>query len=130
MKLNDVTEQIISSAMDVHRALGPGLLESTYEACMFAELLDRGLKAERQKELPVTYKAIRVECGYRIDLLVEDIVVVELKAVQTTSPIHEAQLLTYLKLSGYRCGLLINFNVRLLKHGIRRLLAGPAPEPL
>jgi len=106
--------------MDVHRELGPGLLESAYEACLLYELTRHGLAVERQKELPVIYKSVKVDCGYRIDLLVEKKVIVELKAVEKLMPIHEAQLLSYLKLSGCKVGLLINFNTKLLKDGIRR----------
>ena len=122
MRTNDLTQQIIAAAIDVHRELGPGLLESTYEACLVFELAERGLQVERQKALPVTYKGVRIDCGYRIDLLVEGQVIVELKAVQALDPIHEAQLLSYLKLSGCHVGLLINFNVKLLKEGLRRLV--------
>jgi GxxExxY protein len=104
--------------------LGPGLLESAYEACLAYELVQRGVSAERQKALPVTYRGLTLECGYRIDLLVEKEVVVELKAVDRLDPIHQAQLMSYLKLSGHKVGLLINFNVRVLKHGIRRLVNG------
>jgi GxxExxY protein len=140
MGLNDLTEKIIGAAIDVHRRprevpplrvsrsasdggeLGPGLLESTYEACMVFELAERGIGVDRQKALPVVYRGVRIDCGYRIDLLVEDLVIVELKAVAELQPIHEAQLLSYLKLSGRHVGLLINFNVKLLKRGIRRLV--------
>ncbi len=122
MELNKITEIIIGAAIAVHRALGPGLLESTYEACMLYELNERGLKTERQKALPVTYRGVHLECGYRIDLLVEDLVIVELKAVEKLEPIHEAQLLSYLKLSGLQVGLLINCNVIELRRGIRRLV--------
>jgi GxxExxY protein len=118
--INQVTEAIIGAAICVHRELGPGLLESTYEACLFHELVSRGVSVERQKELPVRYKELMLEAGYRIDLFVERMVIVELKAVEELHPIHEAQLLTYLKLSGCKLGLLINFNVKLLKDGIRR----------
>src|SRR5581483_7531559 len=104
----------------VHRELGPGLLESTYEACLFYELCSRGLFVERQKELPVRYKGLAIDAGYRLDLLIEGRVVIELKAVDQLQPIHEAQLLTYLKLSGCTLGLLINFNVKILKDGIKR----------
>ena len=124
MRVNDVTQQVIAAAIDVHRELGPGLLESTYEACLVFELAERGLRVERQKALPVTYKDVRIDCGYRIDLLVEGQVIVELKAVQALDPIHEAQLLSYLKLSDCHVGLLINFNVKLLKAGLRRLVNG------
>ena len=122
MELNELTEQIIGSAIEVHRALGPGLLESTYEACLLHELAERKLYAERQKALPVIYKGHRIDCGYRIDLLVEREVIVELKAVARVEPIHEAQLLSYLKLSACHVGLLINFNVKQLKIGLRRLV--------
>ena len=122
MKINDVTEQIIAAAIDVHRELGPGLLESTYEACLVFELAERSLHVERQKALPVTYKGVRIDCGYRIDLLVDRQVIVEIKAVQALDAIHEAQLLSTLKLSGCHVGLLINFNVKLLKNGLRRLV--------
>ena len=122
MGLNDLTEKIIGAAIEVHRELGPGLLESTYEACMLFELAERGLRVERQKALPVVYRHVRIDCGYRIVLLVEDLVFVELKAVAELQPIHEAQLLSYLKLSGRHVGLLINFNVKLLKSGVRRLV--------
>jgi GxxExxY protein len=124
MRVNDVTEQIIGAAIDVHRELGPGLLESTYEACLLFELSARGLRVERQKALPVVYRDVQIDCGYRIDLLAEHAVIVELKAVATLEPVHEAQLLTYLKLSGFHVGLLINFNVKQLKNGIRRLVNG------
>ena len=122
--VNELTEQIIAAAMDVHRALGPGLLESTYEACLVHELEVRGLHVERQKSLPVTYKGVQLDCGYRIDLLVAHQVVVELKAVQAVEPLHEAQILSYLKLSGCHVGLLINFNVNMIKNGLRRLVNG------
>jgi GxxExxY protein len=121
-RLNEITEEVIGAAIAVHRALGPGLLESAYEACLAYELVQRGLVVERQKSLPVTYRDVKVDCGYRIDLLVEESVVVELKAVEELGPVHEAQLLSYLKLSGCRVGLLINFNVKVLKQGIRRLV--------
>jgi GxxExxY protein len=120
--INSITESIISAAIAVHRELGPGLLESAYESCLVYELLQQGLTVERQKALPVNYRGVKVDCGYRIDLLVEDAVIVELKAVESIEPIHEAQLLSYLKLSGYQIGLLINFNVRMLKQGIKRLV--------
>lgn len=122
VELNKLTQQIIGAAIEVHRHLGPGLLESTYEACLQYELEKSGLKAERQKILALTYKEIFLEQGYRIDLLVEDKVIVELKAVAEITSVHEAQLLTYLKLSGHRIGLLFNFNVTLLKNGIHRLI--------
>ncbi len=121
-KINKITEKIIGAAIAVHRALGPGLLESAYEACLAFELVDREMSVERQKALPVVYRGVNVDCGYRIDLLVENVVIVELKAVERLDPIHEAQLLSYLKLSGCKVGLLINFNVKILKTGIRRFI--------
>ncbi|MEM5789126.1 MAG: GxxExxY protein [Syntrophobacteraceae bacterium] len=120
--LNKITETIIGSAVAVHRELGPGLLESAYEACLSYELAERGLRFERQKALPVKYRGIQLDCGYRIDLLVEDHVVVEIKSVEKLDSIHEAQLLSYLKLSGSAVGLLLNFNVKELRRGIRRLV--------
>ena len=121
-KINKITENIIGAAIAVHRALGPGLLESAYEACLAYDLVDSGFLVERQKGLPVVYRDVNVDCGYRIDLLVENKVIVELKAVERILAIHEAQLLSYLKLSGCRVGLLINFNVKILKTGIRRFI--------
>jgi len=120
--LNKLTEQIIGAAIEVHRHLGPGLLESAYEACLAYELERLGLKVEKQKPLPLIYKDIRLDQGYRIDLLVADQVVVELKVVDALMPVHEAQMLSYLKLSGCKLGLLINFDVKLLKDGIRRFI--------
>jgi GxxExxY protein len=120
MELNKITEQVIGAAIEVHRALGPGLLESAYEECLCHELRLRGVAFERQRPLPVEYKGTKLDCGYRLDLLVADVVVVEIKAVESIEPIHEAQLLTYLKLGGWTLGLLINFNVPVLKDGIRR----------
>jgi GxxExxY protein len=119
---NSLTEKIIGAAMEVHRALGPGLLESAYEACLVYELAQQGLKVEQQKPLPLIYKGVHLDCGYRLDLLVENSVIIEIKTVDALSPIHEAQLISYLKLSGCLVGLLINFNVRLLKDGIRRFV--------
>ncbi len=124
MKFNEVTEAIIGAAIEVHRALGPGLLESAYEECLCRELSLRGIDFERQRELPIEYKGLRLDCGYRIDLLVAGMVIVELKAVETLLPIHEAQLLTYMRLGGWKVGLLINFNVPVLKQGIRRRVLG------
>lgn len=119
---SNLTSQIIGAAIEVHRQLGPGLLESTYEACLCHELILSGIGFDFQKPLPLEYKGIRLDCGYRIDLLVENVVIVEVKAVQALAPIHEAQLITYLKLGGVKVGLLINFNVLVLKDGIRRLV--------
>ncbi len=120
MELNEISEKIIGAAIQVHTTLGPGLLESTYEACLKYELQKRGLKVLSQVGLPVIYDGMKIDLGYRLDILVEDAVIVELKAVTTVTPLHEAQLLSYLKLSGKRLGLLINFNVTLLKDGITR----------
>ena len=122
MKTNEITGLIIGSAIEVHRNLGPGLLESAYEECLVWELVKTGLRVERQKPVPVIYKEIKLEYGYRIDLLVEDQVIVELKVVDELNPVHEAQLLTYMKFSGKSIGLLINFNVTVLKNGIRRYI--------
>jgi GxxExxY protein len=119
--LDPLTGKIIGAAIDIHRALGPGLLESAYEACFIYELRLRKLRVEHQKALPVFYKDVMLDCGYRVDLLVEDQVIIEIKSVSSLVPIHEAQLLSYLKLSGCKTGLLINFNVKLLKDGIRRI---------
>ena len=120
METNRITEKIIGCAIEVHRHLGPGLLESAYEECLTYELNKAGMKTERQKPVPVMYKEIRMECGYRIDLQVEDTVILEIKSVESFSPVHEAQLLTNLKLSKKMIGLLINFNVAVLKNGIKR----------
>ncbi len=123
-KLNKISEAIIGAAIEVHRALGPGLLESVYEACLVHELAELGHKIDQQKPLPVKYKKIFLECGYRLDLVVDDSVLVELKSVDVLAPIHEAQVLTYLKLADLKLGLLINFNVKMLKDGVRRLVNG------
>jgi GxxExxY protein len=120
--LNQITDKIIGAAIEVHRTLGPGLLESAYEACLAFELIERDLKIERQKPLPVVYREVKLDCGYRLDLLVENKVIVELKTVDHLAPLHEAQLLAYLKLSGCKVGLLINFNVLVLRKGIRRIV--------
>ena len=131
MDINNITGQIIDAAMKVHTALGPGLLESAYEACLAHELKKRGFSIERQKEMPVEYDGILIDIGYRLDLLVNDKVVVELKAVSEVAPIHEAQILSYLKLGKKPIGLLINFNVQRLKDGIKRfclLYTSPSPR--
>jgi len=122
MIIDQITEQIIGAAIEVHRALGPGLLESAYEECICHELSLRDIQFKRQIPLPVEYKGIKLDCGYRLDLLAVDTVVVEIKAVDTLLPIYEAQLLTYLKLGNWRVGLLINFNETVLKHGIKRMV--------
>src|SRR5712692_9373798 len=117
-----LTGQIIGAAIEVHKQIGPGLLESTYQACLCHELELRGISFECQKPLALEYKGIKLECGYRIDLLVAGLVIVEIKSVEARAPIHEAQLLTYLKLTGVKVGFLINFNVVVLKDGIRRFV--------
>jgi GxxExxY protein len=121
-KLNRITEQIIGAAIEVHRAIGPGLLESAYEACLVFELRQRGFKVEQQKPLPVVYKNVRLDCGYRLDLVVEDCVIVEIKAVEKLTSVHDAQLLSYLRLHDARVGLIINFHVTILKNGLRRIV--------
>jgi GxxExxY protein len=122
--VNQVTHAIIGAAMKVHSALGPGLLESAYEACLVYELRKTGLKAEQQVELPVNYDGVRIDLGYRIDLVVNDCVIVELKCVEKIAPVHEAQLISYMRLSKKNVGLLINFHVRHLKDGIKRFVEG------
>ena len=124
MEINEITEATIGAAIEVHRALGPGLLESAYEECLCRELDLRQVAFERQRQLPVEYKVLLLDCGYRLDLLVAGEVVVEVKAVENLLPIHQAQVLTYLRLGGWKAGLLINFNVPVLKQGIRRLVLG------
>ena len=120
MNTNEITEKIIGCAIEVHKILGPGLLESAYEACLFYELQKAGLRVERQRPVPVTYKEIKLDCGYRLDIIVEDYVIVELKTVDALIPVHEAQILTHMKFAKKSLGLLINFNVTLLKNGIKR----------
>ena len=121
--VNEITHAVIGAAIEVHRALGPGLLESAYHECLCRELILRGIPFERERPLPLEYKGTRLECGYRVDLLVAGSVVVEVKSIDAIEPIHEAQLLTYLRLGGWHVGLLINFNVVVLKDGIcRRVL--------
>ena len=127
MGIDDLTATIIGAAMKVHTALGPGVLESAYEACLVHELRKQGLKAAVQVELPIEYDGLRIDAGYRIDILVEDSIVVELKAVQALLPIHEAQLLSYLRLSHNQVGLLINFHVEHLRDGIKRMVNNYRP---
>jgi GxxExxY protein len=122
MTTNEITREIIGVAIEVHKRLGPGLLESAYEECLLHELHIRNLNVERQKGLPVVYKEVKLNCGYRLDFLVEGRVIVELKSVENLAPIHEAIILTYLRLSGHKPGLLINFNVTVLKDGVRRFI--------
>ncbi len=119
---NQLTEKIIGCAIEVHKALGPGLLESAYEECFCYELAQSGFSFRRQVPLPVVYKGVKLDCGYKIDVLVDDFVIIELKTVEKLLPIHEAQLLTYLKLYKKPLGLLMNFNVPALRHGIKRLV--------
>ena len=126
MSVNELTEQIIGAAIEVHKRIGPGLLESAYQACLGRELELRNVPFEKERPLPVEYKGVQLDCGYRLDLLVAGRVVVEIKAVDELLPVHTAQLLTYLKLGGWQVGLLINFNVALLKDGIRRIVHGLA----
>jgi len=120
-ELNKIAEAIIGAAIEVHRALGPGLLESAYVTCLVYELRERGYKVLQEVPLPLVYKEVKLDCEYRLDLLVNDPVVVEVKSVESLAPIHEAQLLSYLKLADHKIGLLIHFNVKMLKHGIKRL---------
>ncbi len=121
-ELNQISQHILDAAFRVHSTLGPGLLESTYEHCLLYELGKAGILASRQVELPVVYDGVKIDAGYRLDMLVEDRVIVEIKAVERLLPIHEAQLLTYLKLANKQLGLLINFNVHSLKNGIKRMV--------
>jgi GxxExxY protein len=121
-ELNRITQGIIGAAIEVHKHLGPGLLESAYEACTAFELIERGLQVEQQKPLPLLYKKVRLDCGYRLDIMVEEKVIVEIKAVDKLLPIHEAQLLSYLKLTKCKAGLLINSNVQKLVNGIIRVV--------
>ena len=121
-RLDGITQRIIGAAIEVHKTVGPGLLESAYQACLAFELRQLGLNVEEQVPLPVIYKDVKLECGYRMDLVVENAIVVEIKAVEALAPIHDAQLLSYLRLSGKRVGLLMNFHVRVLKDGLKRIV--------
>ena len=122
MEINQITHEILDSAYKVHTALGPGLLESAYRTCLAYELRKKGLKVEEEKPVPIIYEEVKLECGYRMDLLVEDAVVVELKTVDSFTDVHFAQILTYLRFGEKKVGLLINFNVKSLKHGIKRFV--------
>ena len=124
MEINELTREVIGAAIEVHRALGPGLLESAYEECLCHELGLRALRFERQKSLPIVFKEVKLDCGYRLDLLVSNSVIVEIKAVEVLLPVHEAQILTYLKVGGCKVGLLITFNVPVLRDGIKRIVLG------
>ena len=120
--MEEIFKKVLDCSFAVHTALGPGLLESIYEECLFFELKSKGLNVEKQKALPVLYKEIRLESGYRVDLIVENKIIVEIKSVETVIDVHYAQLLTYMKLSGCKLGLLVNFNVSHLKEGIKRMI--------
>ncbi|MFZ0728410.1 MAG: GxxExxY protein [Desulfobacterales bacterium] len=120
--MNQLSGKVIGCAIEVHKHLGPGLLESAYEECLCHEFALQGIPYERQKELPIEYKGRKLDCGYRLDVVVGNVIILELKACEKIEPIHQAQLLTYLKLSGLRLGLLINFNVPILRDGIKRLV--------
>ena len=124
MDENEIGERILGCALEVHRALGPGLLENAYEACLSFELAQAGIEHKRQLPLPIIYNGNRIDLGYRLDLLVADLVVVEVKAIDQLTDVHRAQLLSYLKLGGYKLGYLLNFNVKMFKDGIRRLASG------
>ncbi len=120
--INDITYQIVGAAIEVHRVLGPGLLESAYEACMAYEFVTRGIPFVREVGLPVVYKGVCVDCGFRVDFIVDEKVIVEIKAVEAITPVHEAQVNTYLRLSGCKIGLLLNFNTRRMTDGVKRLI--------
>ena len=122
MEENELTHKIIGAAMDVHRTLGPGLLESAYQECLYYKLKKEGLSVSKEKAMPLVFEEVKLECGYRIDLLVENSVVIEVKSGEALNDVHLAQTLTYMKLGNYKLGLLINFNVTLLKQGIKRLI--------
>ena len=122
MEFDSISKEIIGCAIEVHKLLGPGLLESAYEECIMFELTKKGLRVERQKPIPIVYKEIKLDCGYRLDLLVENCIVVELKSIDFFSPVHEAQILTYMRFSKMKIGLLINFNVTVLKNGLKRFI--------
>jgi GxxExxY protein len=122
MEINELTERVIGACIEIHKTLGPGLLESAYEECLCHELRLARMEFERQRPLPVGYKGVKLDCGYRLDVIVENKLIVELKSVERLAPIHDAQLLTYLKLSGMTVGLIINFNVPVLRRGIKRIV--------
>ena len=122
MTENEISNKILGCAIEVHKQLGPGLLESAYQECLFFELKEQGLKVRKEVPMPITYKDVKLDHGYRIDLLVEEKVVIEIKTVETLNDVHTAQVLTYLKLGGYKLGLLLNFHVSILKNGIKRII--------
>ena len=128
MNENQLANKIIGCAIEVHKSLGPGLLESAYQECLFYKLRQEGLYVEKEKSMPLIFEEVKLECGYRIDLLVAKKVVVELKSVEILTDVHLAQTLTYMKLGDYKLGLLINFNVTMLKHGIKRVINGELEE--
>jgi GxxExxY protein len=129
MNENELSKLIIGAAIEVHKVIGPGLLESVYEECLCRELILRNLRFEKQVPIPISYKGVRLECAYKLDLLVEDLVIIEIKSVAELSPVHFKQLLTYLRLMDKKLGLLINFNEDVLRKGIRRVVNGlMAPE--
>jgi GxxExxY protein len=121
-ELNEITGKVIEFSIKVHRSLGPGMLEGAYEICLTHELVKNGFKVERQKKLPITYDGVRLDAGYRIDLIVNESVIVEVKAVERLHPVHEAQLLSYLRMTGLKLGLLINFNMKMLRDGVKRVV--------
>ena len=122
MTENEISSKIIGCAIDIHKSLGPGLLESAYQECLFYKLKKEGLRVEKEKAMPLIYEEVHLDCGYRIDLLVENKVVIELKSVEALTDVHMAQTLTYMKLGEYKLGLLMNFNVNLLKNGVKRVV--------
>jgi GxxExxY protein len=124
MTENEIANKVIGIAIDVHKVLGPGLLESAYQECLFYKLQQSNLSVQKERPMPIVYESVKLECGYRIDILVEDKVVIELKSVDALNDVHLAQTLTYMKLGNYKLGLLINFNVVLLKNGIKRVING------
>ena len=124
MHENEIANKVIGCAIDVHKVLGPGLLESAYHECLYYKLQKEGLKLQKEKPMPLVYEEVHLECGYRIDILVEDKVVIEIKSVEALNSVHMAQTLTYMKLGDYKLGLLINFNVSLLKQGVKRIING------
>lgn len=124
MHENEITSKVINAAIEVHKALGPGLLESAYKECLYYQLAKSGLNVQKEKALPLIYEEVKLDCGYRIDLLVENKIVIEIKSVEALNDLHTAQILTYLKLGNYKIGLLLNFNVVLLKNGIKRIING------
>ncbi|HRO18543.1 MAG TPA: GxxExxY protein [Ferruginibacter sp.] len=121
---NELAHKVIGTALEVHSALGPGLLESAYKECLFYKIIKSGLVVQREKPMPLVFEEVKLDCGYRIDLLVENKLVIEVKSVEAINPVHLAQTLTYMKLGNYKLGLLINFNVSLLKNGIKRIING------